>query len=108
MNAVKFTPANGSITIDYPSPEEIRIRDSGQGMSAATLSRLFTDRVHSQKGTEGESGTGIGLMLCKEFAESIGAEILVESQLGQGTTFRILLDGETLETTPSARQHAEK
>ncbi|GAB3221888.1 tetratricopeptide repeat protein [Algoriphagus aestuariicola] len=92
MNAIKFTPPEGSIKIDYPSPGEIRIQDTGQGMSPEMLSKLFTDRVASQKGTEGEAGTGIGLMLCREFAESIGAKILAESKIGQGTTFTIILD----------------
>lgn len=92
MNAIKFTPSEGKITVAYPSPDEILIRDTGAGMSPTMLAKLFTDRVASQKGTEGESGTGIGLMLCQEFAESIGAKILVESSPGKGSTFRIVLN----------------
>jgi signal transduction histidine kinase len=90
-NAIKFTPADGSISVTYPNRHEIKISDSGIGMSPGMLSKLFTDRIASKKGTEGESGTGIGLMLSREFAESIGAEILVESEAGKGTTFRIIL-----------------
>ena len=60
-------------------------------MTPEMRSKLFSDRINSQKGTEGETGTGIGLMLCREFAESIGSKILVESEVGRGTTFRILL-----------------
>jgi|GEM_PF-587298 len=91
MNAIKFTPAEGSISVTYPNRHEIKISDSGVGMSPEMLSKLFTDRVASKKGTEGESGTGIGLMLSREFAESIGAEILVESEVGKGTRFRIIM-----------------
>ncbi len=91
MNAVKFTPGGGEITVDYPTDCEIRIRDTGIGMTSEMRSKLFSDRINSQKGTEGEPGTGIGLMLCREFAESIGSKILVESEVGRGTTFRILL-----------------
>lgn len=92
MNAIKFTPAGGKISVTYPSRQEISISDSGRGMSPEMLSKLFTDRATSQKGTEGESGTGIGLVLCREFAEQIGAEIHVESEVGKGTTFTVLLE----------------
>lgn len=95
MNAIKFTPEGGKVLVDYPNSNEIRIKDSGRGMSAEMLSKLFSDRVNSQKGTAGESGTGIGLMLSQEFAESIGAKILVESEEGVGTTFKILLKEES-------------
>lgn len=94
MNAIKFTPEGGKVVVDYPSDHEIRIADTGEGMSPEMISKLFIDRVSSRKGTEGESGTGIGLMLSQEFAESIGAKILVESEVGVGTTFRILLKKE--------------
>ncbi|OOG78072.1 tetratricopeptide repeat-containing sensor histidine kinase [Algoriphagus sp. A40] len=91
MNAIKFTPGGGKLSVDYPNCREIRITDSGQGMTPEMVSKLFSDRINSQKGTEGESGTGIGLMLSKEFAETIGAEILVESEFGKGTTFRVVM-----------------
>ncbi|MFN3998989.1 ATP-binding protein [Algoriphagus sp.] len=94
MNAIKFTPEGGEVLVDYPSSNEIRIKDSGHGMSPEMLSKLFSDRVNSQKGTAGESGTGIGLMLSQEFAESIGAKILVESEEGVGATFRVVLKEE--------------
>ncbi|SEF43803.1 tetratricopeptide repeat-containing sensor histidine kinase [Algoriphagus boritolerans] len=91
MNAIKFTPEGGKVTVDYPNRNEIRIKDSGRGMPPEMVSKLFTDRIISEKGTEGESGTGIGLMLCKEFADSLGAEIHVESEVGVGTTFRVVI-----------------
>ncbi len=91
MNAIKFTPAGGKFSVDYPNCREIRISDSGLGMNPEMLSKLFSGRINSQRGTEGESGTGIGLMLSREFAESIGAQILVESEVGKGTTFRVVM-----------------
>ncbi|MDO8966871.1 tetratricopeptide repeat-containing sensor histidine kinase [Algoriphagus sp.] len=95
MNAIKFSPERGKIRVDYPNGSEIRITDSGQGIEPEILSKLFSDRVNSQKGTAGESGTGIGLMLSKEFADSLGAEILVESEVGVGTSFRVVLKQKT-------------
>lgn len=91
LNALKFTPEGGKISVEYLDIHqgELHIRDTGLGMTPKTLSKLFSDRIYSQPGTEGESGTGIGLMLSKEFSESIGAEILVESELGSGTSFII-------------------
>jgi signal transduction histidine kinase len=94
MNAIKFTPEGGKVTIDYPSASEIRITDTGSGISHEILATLFSDRVSSREGTNGESGAGIGLMLSQEFAESIGAKILVESEVGVGTVFRIVLKEE--------------
>jgi signal transduction histidine kinase len=94
MNAIKFTPEGGKVTIDYPSASEIRITDTGSGISHEILAKLFSDRVSSREGTNGESGAGIGLMLSQEFAESIGARILVESEVGVGTVFRIVLKEE--------------
>ncbi len=70
---------------------EIHIKDTGLGITPKIISNLFTERIYSQTGTDGESGTGIGLMLSKEFAESIGVEIQVESELNSGTTFIIQL-----------------
>lgn len=92
MNAIKFTPEGGKVRVDYPNGKEIRIQDSGSGMTSEMVSKLFSDRIISEKGTEGESGTGIGLMLSKEFADSLGAEILVESEVGVGSTFRVVIE----------------
>lgn len=93
MNAIKFTPVGGEISVEFFNGDqgEIHIKDTGLGMTPKIISNLFTERIYSQTGTEGEPGTGIGLMLSKEFAESIGAEILAESELNAGTTFIIKL-----------------
>ncbi|SFT88447.1 Signal transduction histidine kinase [Algoriphagus locisalis] len=90
-NSIKFTPDGGEITvsIDPDHPTAILIKDSGIGMSQAQIDSLFNKKQYSSVGTNGEQGTGIGLMLCKDFADSIGAKITVSSQAGRSTTFRV-------------------
>jgi two-component system sensor histidine kinase/response regulator len=93
-NAIKFTPKNGFITLSLleTSTETdfvtIQVSDTGVGIEAEKLQKLFnTDSHFSTKGTEDEKGTGLGLLLCKEFVESNGGKISVTSQKGEGTTF---------------------
>ncbi len=94
-NAIKFTPKGGRITLDSESTPEsiiISVIDSGVGMDTETLETLFDDKmVATQKGTSGELGTGIGLMLCKELVEQHKGAISVKSQLGQGSKFSFSL-----------------
>ncbi|WP_338765444.1 tetratricopeptide repeat-containing sensor histidine kinase [Bernardetia sp. ABR2-2B] len=97
-NAVKFTPREGTIQVkaEIEKNEEgnttgftkISIIDTGVGMPRAVSQKLFKlDNKYSTKGTEGEKGTGLGLIICKEFVEQNGGEIGVESTEGEGTTF---------------------
>jgi signal transduction histidine kinase len=93
-NAIKFTPKNGFITISIAGIDKqadfitIQVSDTGVGMEAEKLHKLFNTESHfSTKGTEDEKGTGLGLLLCKEFVESSGGKISVTSQKGEGTTF---------------------
>ncbi|MEB2775041.1 tetratricopeptide repeat-containing sensor histidine kinase [Algoriphagus sp. D3-2-R+10] len=92
-NSIKFTPEGGVITIesDPLHPKAFMIRDTGIGMNQAQIDSLFDKKQYSSTGTNGEQGTGIGLMLCKDFADSIGATISVSSEAGKSTTFRIEL-----------------
>ncbi len=90
FNAVKFTSRGGEILV-IARPEgnavQMAVKDSGIGMNAETLSTLFTaSREKRQVGTEGEKGTGLGLMLCKQFIEQHGGQIWAESERGKGTT----------------------
>lgn len=92
-NAIKFTPENGSINIKATSEEHkvsLQISDSGVGMAPEVLNSLFRiDQSISTKGTNNEKGTGLGLILCKEFVERNGGSIDVKSELDKGSIFTI-------------------
>lgn len=90
-NAIKFTPNNGFIMLSarvVGRNAEIHVADSGIGIDEAIKEKLFRiDAKVTQKGTNEESGTGLGLILCKEFVSKHGGEIWVESEKGRGSTF---------------------
>jgi len=94
-NAIKFTPDNGTITFDAKqgsSDIEICISDNGIGMAPDKLETLFTLQDNlSTKGTNNESGTGIGLQLCHELITKNGGKIWAESEVGKGSRFYISL-----------------
>lgn len=94
-NAIKFTAKGGNIIISAYDSErfaEISIKDSGVGLTPDTLEKIFSiEGVTSTKGTINEKGTGLGLLLCKEFIEIEGGEIWVESTLGVGSEFKFTL-----------------
>ncbi|WP_339889181.1 tetratricopeptide repeat-containing sensor histidine kinase [uncultured Flavobacterium sp.] len=94
-NAIKFTPQGGKIIVDYIENEdtiELHIIDTGVGMSQDTLDKLFKIEEHiSTKGTNNEEGTGLGLILSKEFIQKNGGTITVTSQVGKGSHFIISL-----------------
>ncbi|PSR56290.1 hypothetical protein AHMF7605_23715 [Adhaeribacter arboris] len=94
QNAIKFTSTGGLVKIEAEEQENqvnILISDTGKGISAKNLSRLFTEDRFTTLGTLNEKGSGLGLMLCKELMESVQGRIQVESQEGQGSTFIIVL-----------------
>ncbi|MBX3045311.1 MAG: HAMP domain-containing histidine kinase [Candidatus Kapabacteria bacterium] len=91
-NAIKFTPFEGEIAIGVKQSADkepiIYVRDSGIGIIPEIISELFKiDSSFSTVGTYGERGTGLGLILCKEFVEIHGGKIWVESEVGKGSTF---------------------
>jgi signal transduction histidine kinase len=94
-NAVKFTFPGGKITIQIKQSEknnlpfvEISIRDTGKGIEEENLCKLFNNREHyTTFGTNNEKGSGLGLILCKEFIELMGGEIFVESEVLKGSNF---------------------
>lgn len=93
-NANKFTE-KGSITIDaFTNRNKVRIQvaDTGIGMPPRMQERLFLNKEkHSRRGTQNESGSGLGLVLVKEFIEKAGGRIGVESREGKGSVFTIEL-----------------
>lgn len=94
-NAIKFTHIGGLVTIDLQINEnnkELHITDTGVGMSPDVIDKLFCiDEEISTKGTNNEKGTGLGLILCKEFIEKNGGSIIVKSELNKGSEFIITL-----------------
>ena len=96
-NAIKFTSKNGKVIVSTEKPKdndfiEISVSDSGVGIPENKIDNLFRiDKNISSIGTDNEEGTGLGLILCKEFVEKHGGKICVESEIGKGSEFIISL-----------------
>jgi signal transduction histidine kinase/ligand-binding sensor domain-containing protein len=94
-NAVKFTHKKGRITIkarDIKDHLEISVSDNGIGMTKEIISKLFRiDSNLATRGTDNEKGTGLGLVLCREFVGKLGGTIRAESEVGKGSTFMFTL-----------------
>ena len=90
-NAIKFTPQSGTISITAEEKENthlISIIDSGIGINNSSLEKLFKiDSTYSTPGTNNEVGTGLGLILCKDFIDYHKGKIWAESELGVGSSF---------------------
>lgn len=110
-NAVKFNRPGGTVTI---SAEEsggyavIRVRDTGAGIAAVDLPRVFerlyrADKFRSRK----VEGTGLGLAIVKHLVQSHGGEVSVESVLGRGTTFTFTLPLDSLDADVAKSQELE-
>jgi len=94
-NAIKFTHKNGGIKVNAYQQDNylvVSVADTGVGIEPETMSKLFkiSEKV-STDGTEEEMGTGLGLILCKEFVEKHGGKIWVESEVGIGSDFKFTL-----------------
>lgn len=93
-NAIKFTPAHGHIVIsthESASGVEVYVQDSGIGLSREVISKINNDSFYTTNGTNDETGTGLGLMLCKEFLVKNGGCLMIESEPGKGSTFSFSL-----------------
>jgi len=95
-NAIKFTPQNGKVFLSAQVSGgqniEISVKDSGIGMNKSILDKLFLiDRNNNRRGTDGESSSGLGLIICKEFVEKHGGSIWAKSPEGKGSTFYFTL-----------------
>ena len=90
-NAIKFTAKDGSILVKAVKKDDwlvFSVADSGKGMTEKDINTLFKlDKMKSQKGTNGENGTGLGLLLCKDFIEKNKGKLTIESELEKGSTF---------------------
>jgi two-component system, sensor histidine kinase and response regulator len=94
-NAIKFTPQNGQVKICSMMENnhvEVEVSDSGVGISPDNLGKLFRlDQKIQTDGTNKEKGTGLGLILCKEFVEKNNGKIWVNSIEGKGSQFHFSL-----------------
>ncbi|HEU4469768.1 MAG TPA: HAMP domain-containing sensor histidine kinase [Flavisolibacter sp.] len=93
-NAIKFTPEQGQIVVSAQETGklvEISVEDSGVGMSKEMIDQLSANNYYTTKGTANESGTGLGLMLCKEFLVKNGSSMRIRSAHGKGSVFSFAL-----------------
>jgi len=90
-NAIKYTSANGKVTLDSELSYHmlvISVKDTGTGMTEEVQNKLFNlSETKSQRGTNNESGTGLGLVLCADFVKANGGNIWFTSTQGEGSTF---------------------
>ncbi len=100
-NALKFTEAGEEVSISTRKKDnriEVSISDTGVGMTKEEQDKLFRlDEFHTTTGTSGEAGTGLGLIVCREFILKHGGDIEVESEKGKGSTFKFTLPLEETE-----------
>jgi len=94
-NAIKFTPQDGRISVSSNLQNghiEFAISDTGVGIPEEHIEKLFRiDSHHTTKGTTGEKGNGLGLILCKEFTEKNQGTLEITSEVGKGSTFTVRL-----------------
>ena len=90
-NGIKFTKSGGEISISSKLVNkliEVTVSDTGIGIKKEDIKKLFRiDVNHSTVGTDQEMGTGLGLIICKEFAVKNGGDLWVESEYGKGSNF---------------------
>lgn len=94
-NAIKFTPTGGKITVSastYDDTVEIKIKDTGIGIPEELLPNIFSNFYQVDGSTRRKyGGTGVGLHICKKIIEAHMGDIFVESEVGVGTTFTVML-----------------
>lgn len=91
-NAIKFTPHNGTVSIAANNVSNyclIRISDNGLGMDEVAQQEAFSVKIKSSFGTDNETGTGLGLVLCKEYTQLQNGKIWFTSKKNQGTVFNL-------------------
>lgn len=94
-NALKYTPEGGSITIDAAAPATLCIRDTGIGITAEDLPRIFDRGYTGRNGRTYRQASGIGLYLCRRICRDLGHTITASSAAGEGTVLRLDLSRRT-------------
>ena len=93
-NAIKFTPPGGHISIgasELAAFTEVYVQDTGKGMSPKEIKKINDQEFYTTNGTAHEQGTGLGLMLCKEFLAKNDGHMRIESEPGKGSIFSFTL-----------------
>jgi len=93
-NAIKFSPAGGRISIgaeERLSTAEVFVKDFGKGITTEEMKKIEDQEFYSTNGTVQEQGTGLGLMLCKEFLVKNNGKLRIESEPGKGSIFTFIL-----------------
>lgn len=94
-NALKYTPSGGTVSLSINGNDDkviqLTVSDSGVGMTVEQIANLFKNAAKSTNGIRGEHGTGLGLYLCKEFAERHGGKLTIESEPKKGSSFIVSL-----------------
>ena len=101
-NAVKFSPPGGTVVLNLRCSglgQEWDVRDQGPGISEAEQARIF-ERFYRAQAAKAKPGTGLGLAIVKHLCRLMGGEVSVESRLGEGTTFRVILPPLSEPATP--------
>lgn len=109
-NALKFTHEGGKITVGLQVSEEgvaLFVRDTGDGIPADDLDKIFDRFYQSTHSGGGLGGTGVGLAFCKEIARMHGGDLSVTSELGVGSRFELFLPGQRLSGTDEMAQEEE-
>lgn len=98
-NAVKFSYPNGEVSVEAEERGAkvwSSVSDNGMGITEKKLEKIFKFMTASDSGTDGETGTGIGLFVSKQLMDKIGGEITIESQKGSGTTVRFSVNAKQI------------
>jgi two-component system sensor histidine kinase/response regulator len=94
-NALKFSYNGGIVTVDTQTKENeivVSVKDTGKGMTNEEIDKLMNQNIHfTTYGTNNEKGSGLGLMLCKDFIKLHNGELRVVSEPNKGTTFSFTL-----------------
>jgi len=93
-NSIKYTNEGGRVAFECINDDgyvHIKIRDNGIGMDTAQIEKIFQDQSDSTIGTNGETGTGLGFQICREFIKAHNGELSIQSAKGKGSVFTISL-----------------